>query len=851
MYYNNNDSNNDNEYKDLFMRYKVADKLQTSIGLNVSDKNKDKILSFNWDIIKNDSIKNTELYEFNDMTKIFIRPHFDIDYEWKSINYKLANDIKENAISKILDHFNIDINDISIAQNHRNDKCSFHFVITNLMTTMESLSKWVEEFKQELLIDHFDLSIYRNGFNKWRMLNTIKRINKKKNNDSINENDLLIFKKETKHDDIDFLITYTNPDIMKLVIYINEILDDEHNLNDIRSNTYSDYKSNLNENEIIEILNLINSNQVDNYNDTIKFIWSCVSSKSNIIINKCRDICKLNKKYYDDETWFDSIVEIYDINSNITISSALNMAKESNPNQFKLITQKYKSSNSEEYKLLYDAINTNYDYAIAKYYCFKYPNNILVYKGNTYYYKKGFWKFIDDNNYSIKKVLATEFYDIFNKLLNKKFIESSKIKNSELEDDKNRLKELKIQINNLNKICYKLQTSGSKEAIIKEIYIASSHDNIVFDEHKHLLNFNNGTLNLNTKEFYKHNPFDYITKIIPYDYNPSKYTNTNKEEFINKISSIFPSREELNYLLWRISYCFYGGNQLQESVFWIGEGRNGKGILSDLVSTVFGTYFNVLTISYMTTYDKNSNAPNAELLKLKGCRLVVINEADNTSPLNTIKFKSLTGNDTISARDLHSKSTQFEYFKPQFTPFILTNSSPTFTKLDDAVIARLSIINFPFYFGTIGDGKYDHNNPNHKIRNNNLFNELLINIDVFLHILLDYYFGNKIDKPISVNEYQKKLLLEINTVASFCIDNLEDSENSRVGVSDLYDLYKNSNYNLNNMSPKAFTDKIKSIFASNFTDKRLKINYKVQYVLNNKKLINQESDIIESDEEKL
>ncbi len=844
MYY----TKDSDEYLNLLNSFKVADKLQTSIGLFTSIEQTHKLLSFEWNTVKNDSIKNTELYEFEDMTKIFIRPHFDIDFNWNKINEKLANDIKELALYKIKDHFDVSIDDISISECHRDEKCSFHMVITNMMTTMESLSKWSNDFKQELEMDHFDLSIYRLGLSKWRMLNTIKKVTKNKKYTEINA-----FKKISNHDDLDFFITYTNPETMKIIIYNSK------NYTNNLPNLKNEINYNIsNIDDILYKLDLINPNQVENYNDTIKFIWSCVSSKSELIINKCRDICKLNKKYYDDESWFDKIVESYDDKSNFTIATALYMAKESNPEQFKLITQKYKYSD-ENTDLLYNAINKNSDYPIAKYYCFKYPNTVLVYKGDMYYYKNGFWRFMDDNNFSIKKTLATSFYDIFNNELIKLKEEQNKLDDND--ENKNKRNLLKFQITNLNKICYKLHSSGSKESLIKEICVASSNEDIHFDEKINLLNFNNGTLNLDTNEFKEHDPLDYITKIIPFNYNPNKYSNNEKNNIINKIASIFQLKEELDYILWRISKCFKGGNYFQEAIYWIGEGRNGKGILSDLVSIVFGSYYETMNISYITSIDKNANSPNAELLKLKGCRIVIINEPDKNQPINSIKFKSLTGNDLISARDLFKKSTQFIKFKPQFTPFFLTNSTPSFTTLDDAIIARLCIVNFPFYFGYPGDNKYNINNPNHKLRNNNLLNELTENIEIFLHVLLDYFKINNLDKPNSIVNYQKKMILEINTVAGFCAETIEDDlNNGRIGIADLYTYFKESPFNTNNISQNLFTEKIRKIYPLNFSDKRLKINNKLQYYLKNKKLnqdiLNQISnnisdllDIIESEEE--
>lgn len=847
MYY----SQNSEEYQNLLKTYKIAENLQVCIGLDTSINTKsNRLLNLNWNDIKNNIIiDNENLYEANMMDQIFIRPHFDIDFKWNAFNQKLADDVLELAIYKIMDHFDISKNDISIAQNHRDEKCSFHLVLTNIMTTMESMIKWKEDFKTELTIDSFDFSIYRAKQNKWRMVNS-KKICPKTNNIIADK-----IQKLSNHNYIDYLITYTDPSIMKIAIYNNE--EYAKNNNDLSTNSAINTIFNAdNLDEILEKLSLIPASMVDNYNDTITFIWSCVSTNSNEIINKCREICKLNPKYNDDPTWFDTIVSSYDINNKITIGTALYMAKKANPEQFKLIGNKYYLKN-EEQKLIYKAIKNNFDYDIANYFNFKFPNNILSYKTDIFIYDNGKWKYMDDNNYKLKRILATDFYDIFENKLND-LINKLKYYN-ELEDKKDenikyKIKNYKNLISNVDKICSKLKHTTGKESIIKELYICTSHDNIIFDSNEYYLNFLNGTLNLQTKEFMKHNPIHYITKQIPFNYEPNKFNNIEKLNLFNKLLSFFPTKEELDYVLWRISKCFQGKNLFQQGIYWIGDGRNGKGIMIDLVSRIFGDYFETLNISYITNYDKNPNVPNAELLKLKGCRLVSLNEPDIKKPINSTKFKSLTGDDYISARDLYKNSNQFIKFKPQFTLFFLTNSQPTFTNLDEATISRLCIVNFPYYFGKENDGKYDSSNPLHKPRNDNLASELRNDLEVLLSILLYYYYINNIPVPECISQFQKNMILEMNPISLFCNEYIEnDLSGGRIGISDLFEKYKVSSFYTTSVeTQKYFTEKIKNIFKDYISDKRYTINNIKQYVLNNKKYIEEisiDNDIFEFDED--
>ncbi len=92
------------------------------------------------------------------------------------------------------------------------------------------------------------------------------------------------------------------------------------------------------------------------------------------------------------------------------------------------------------------------------------------------------------------------------------------------------------------------------------------------------------------------------------------------------------------------------------------------------------------------------------------------------------------------------------------------------------------------------------------------------------------------------------MLFEINPIASFCDSNIiNDSSGNRIGISDLFQRYKISEYyssTVNNQ--KAFTEKIKILYKNNFSDKRYHINNIKQYVLLNMKYINEHSVINEN-----
>jgi len=152
---------------------------------------------------------NSELYEFNDMKKVFVKPHFEIDYPWEEIDLVKRDELIMNASIFIVNNFNCDFTDICVLFDAKKSKCSLHFNIANCFTTMEQLIHLKRAKRDEMENHHFDLAVYRMGANKWRTVFA----NKIKNGVAIGSglqkcefDDLGI----NAHEDIDYLITYTH-----------------------------------------------------------------------------------------------------------------------------------------------------------------------------------------------------------------------------------------------------------------------------------------------------------------------------------------------------------------------------------------------------------------------------------------------------------------------------------------------------------------------------------------------------------------------------------------------------------------------------------------------------------------
>ena len=103
-------------------------------------------------------------------------------------------------------------------------------------------------------------------------------------------------------------------------------------------------------------------------------------------------------------------------------------------------------------------------------------------------------------------------------------------------------------------------------------------------------------------------------------------------------------------------------NSEEKAYFCKGEGRNGKGTLIKPFKNALGNYWGDLNINYYTTYDKGADTPNQNLYNCQNLRVISsVEVSDRDSQDKAIKFlsdkfKTISGNDFIYARELGTKN---------------------------------------------------------------------------------------------------------------------------------------------------------------------------------------------------
>lgn len=200
------------------------------------------------------------------------------------------------------------------------------------------------------------------------------------------------------------------------------------------------------------------------------------------------------------------------------------------------------------------------------------------------------------------------------------------------------------------------------------------------------LNVANGTLDLRSGELRPHRRLDFITKLVPVDYNPDAQA-PRWEAFLERITG--GNKELLDFLQLATGYSLTGSTG-EECVFIpYGIGRNGKSKFLGALADVLGDYAQQLPRESLMTRVQGG-IPN-DVAKLKGARFVTAIETGEGRRLDEQLIKQLTGGDRISARFLHA---EFFEFIPECKVWLATNHKPRVSGTDEGIWSRIRLIPF-------------------------------------------------------------------------------------------------------------------------------------------------------------
>lgn len=201
-----------------------------------------------------------------------------------------------------------------------------------------------------------------------------------------------------------------------------------------------------------------------------------------------------------------------------------------------------------------------------------------------------------------------------------------------------------------------------------------------------LLNCKNGTLDLRTGELRPHNRKDYITRIIPTEYNPY----ADFEEWAKFLHRIMNDNAELISFLQRaVGYSLTGSTREQCLFMLYGCGANGKTTFLEAISDVLAGYAQRTPTD--TLLAKDTSGISNDIARLKGARFVVASEVEEGKRMAESLVKQMTGGEKMTARFMRAE--YFE-FMPHFKLWVGTNHKPVIRGTDQAIWRRIKLIPF-------------------------------------------------------------------------------------------------------------------------------------------------------------
>ena len=207
-----------------------------------------------------------------------------------------------------------------------------------------------------------------------------------------------------------------------------------------------------------------------------------------------------------------------------------------------------------------------------------------------------------------------------------------------------------------------------------------------YDANDLLIGVLNGVVDLNGITFRPGSSDDFITRSAGVMYDPLARC-TLFEKFVYEIMD--ERSDEIDYLQKYFGYLLLGHNLKNVICIMVGKGANGKSVLANIIEKLLGQYCTAVPIATMIKV--RNETVGDDIMSLVGCRTLISRELEKESTLNSAKLKQLTGNDSVSARNLRAK---YQKVKIKGKFLIITNEIPRITDKSNGIWRRMHVLPF-------------------------------------------------------------------------------------------------------------------------------------------------------------
>lgn len=536
------------------------------------------------------------------------------------------------------------------------------------------------------------------------------------------------------------------------------------------------------------MVNMLSDSRADDYHDWIRVGWSLHNVDVSMLDNWI-EFSQRSDKYKDGECemkW--NVMK----SSGYSIRSLIYWAKEDSPEEFHAFCK-------EEYRKCLNKSKDANTYYLAKALHNKYGDKFVCVsiKNNAWFeFKNHKWK-ASDNGVSLMKLICEEFlndfYDIQKEQATKAQMTPDMSEKEKINDDNKKTQKI---IDKLLNITFKKQIMEEAKHLFYEADFIKKLD----DTNKHLLGLENGVYDLDKEEFRAGRPDDYIsmtsTNYIKYD-----LKNVEFRKYMTKIDNymaqVLPDPEVREYFILSAASCCSGENKEQRFRIVSGNGSsmnngsNGKSLTFSLIAKAFGEYYAACPITIITRKRGSSSQASPELARMKGVRIGIFQETDDTDELNVGVMKELSGGDKFMVRPLFCDPFEIQ-FQAKF--FLQCNKLPRNNAKDYGTWRRLVLI----IFGSRFVEKPNPKKPNEFLIDNNLEKEIETWAPYFMSYLINVYVTKYkkikcLTEPEQVKAYTNEYKCDCNSINRYIMDCLitgvETTENAYVKEHELWKSY--------------------------------------------------------------
>lgn len=321
---------------------------------------------------------------------------------------------------------------------------------------------------------------------------------------------------------------------------------------------------------------------------------------------------------------------------------------------------------------------------------------------------------------------------------------------------------------------------GLKDSKRKEImkYLALQTEKEQQDINTNLINFQNGLLNLTSRELLPHDPSIFTVNQIHANYNENVAVNEDIEKFLNDITCNKPERKQA--ILEITGYCMTSSVWIQKAnVFYGPSAENGKSVLIRLITKLIGRE-NAANIAIHKLQERFYTAHIADKL------LNTASELPKTDLKSVDMFKSVVTGDEVMGEHKFKKPFPFcPYAKHIFA----TNSLPVVSDNNDGYYRRLNILLFERKFTLEEQNQFQEE----KLYTQDALDYLAyISLQAYLKMLEDgrrdfanYEESNQLIASYKADNNSALLFLE-SEIAKDAF-----AENKRIKKTTLYQIYNN------------------------------------------------------------